>query len=53
MGFWSANGDLGNIVGFMTSTLLFTILDLPWQVPLIFFALYSIATSRLLYWKVE
>ncbi len=53
MGFWSANGDLGNVVGFLVSTLLVTTLNVTWQVPLILFSAYAIFASILLYLKVE
>ncbi len=53
MGFWSATGDFGNIVGFLLSSLLFHTLSLEWQIPLIIFGVYSLAITFTLYWKVE
>lgn len=46
IGFWSANGDVGNIVGFAMSGLIVNALDLGWETAMLLAALFNIYMVR-------
>lgn len=49
LGFWSANGDIGNIVGFLMCTIVIYTLGLPFQVCLIIAAVFSFLMTLSVY----
>ena len=51
--FWSSNGTVGNVVGFLLSSFLILNLHLPWQIPQIIMAFILIFAAALVYLLVE
>ena len=51
--FWSSNGTVGNVVGFLLSSFLILSLHLPWQIPQIIMAFILIFAAALVYLLVE
>lgn len=49
LGFWSASGDIGNILGFFMSTVIVYALKLPFQVCLLFAGLTGILMAVSVY----
>lgn len=49
LGFWSANGDVGNIVGFALAGMIVIWLDFRWEIAMIVAAIFNIYMARLVY----
>lgn len=49
LGLWSANGDVGNIVGFALSGIIVNLLDFRWETAMILAAIFNVYMARWVY----